>query len=79
MCIIHMGIIHIKIPKAADVKGNSSITAIEKKVFIFKTQIFFFFLTHEEILLFGQITSTYNREILFTFMNSGTPKFVLKS
>lgn len=45
MCIIHMGIIHIKIPKAAhqcDVKGNSSITAIEKKVFIFKTQIFFF-------------------------------------
>lgn len=72
---------HAYIPKAAhqcDVRGNSNISEKEKKrVYSFLKYVLFF--THEEILLFGQIISTRQREILFTFMKSGRPKVVLRS
>lgn len=72
---------HAYIPKAAhqcDVRGNSNISEKEKKrVYSFLKYVLFF--THEEILLFGQIISTRQREILFTFMKSGRPKAVLRS
>lgn len=79
---MHMGIIYMKIPKAAhqcDVRGNSNITAIEKKGVVHFQITHFCSLSHEETLLFGQIISTFNKKILFTFMKSVTPKFVLKS